>query len=371
MKCLLPFPSALAAALAPLLVLSVLFNMSLPLAHCEQLAPLRLRPVTPGRALAGINLSGAEFGGKLPGVVGKEYTYPTPGELDYFHARGRTLIRLPFRWERMQRSLNAPLDLHELILLRGVLRAAGQRRMRVILDLHSYGRYQVPSEEGQIIGTERVPVAAFADFWSKLAQAVKNEPGLYAYGLMNEPHDMGDVERWPRAAQAAVESIRRVDMRTPIIVPGDDWSSARRWRESTNKELHLKVRDPRNNLIFEAHCYFDKDGSGTYKGTYEAESASPNAGVEYARPFVEWCRENRVRGFIGEYGVPNTDTRWLITMDRFLAYLDANNISSAYWSAGPWWGGYALSIEPEDLDDKAPQTAIDRPQMIVLRQYRG
>jgi endoglucanase len=243
--------------------------------------------------------------------------------------------------------------------------------MQVILDLHSYGRYQLPSNEGQIIGSEPVPMAAFADFWSKMAQAVRDEPSLYAYGLMNEPHDMGDPERWPRAAQAAVDAIRRVDMRTAIIVSGDDWSSARRWHTGTNDELHLKVLDPHNNLIFEAHCYFDKDGSGTYRGSYEVESASPDTGVEYVRPFVEWCRKNRVRGFIGEYGVPDTDTRWLITMDRFLAYLNANNISSAYWSAGPWWGRYALSIEPEGLDPKAPQAAVDRPQMIVLRQYPG
>jgi endoglucanase len=357
--------------LVSLVELAVSFSLYMPSAHCQEPASHAARPVEPVPARAGINLSGAEFGGKLPGVVGTDYTYPTARELDYFRARGRTLIRLPFRWERMQRSLNAPLDLRELTQLRGVLRAAGQRRMEVILDLHSYGRYQLPNAEGQIIGSEQVPVTAFADFWSKMAQALRDEPSLYAYGLMNEPHDMGDAERWPRAAQAAVDAIRRVDIRSAIVVSGDDWSSSRRWRESTNKELHLKVRDPHNNLIFEAHCYFDKDGSGTYKGSYEAEGASPDTGVEYVRPFVEWCRENRVRGFIGEYGVPNTDTRWLITMDRFLTFLNANNISSAYWSAGPWWGGYPLSIEPEGLNDKAPQAAVDRPQMIVLRQYPG
>lgn len=364
MKCLLSLPSAFAA-----LLLS--FSLYVPIVHCEEPASRTVVTMAFSKARAGINLSGAEFGGKLPGVLGTDYIYPTPAELDYFRARGRTLIRLPFRWERMQRALYAPLDVIELTYLRGVLRAAGHRGMHVILDLHSYGRYQFSGEQGQIVGSERVPVAALADFWSKMAQAVKNEPGLYAYGLMNEPHDMGNADRWPRAAQAAVDAIRRVDMDTSIIVPGDDWSSARRWREGNNRELHLKVRDPGNNLIFEAHCYFDKDGSGTYKGSYEAEGASPDSGIEYVRPFVEWCRENRVRGFVGEYGVPNTDTRWLITMDRFLVFLNANNISSTYWSAGPWWGGYSLSVEPEGLDDKAPGGAIDRPQMIVLRGYHG
>jgi endoglucanase len=83
-----------------------------------------------------------------------------------------------------------------------------------------------------------------------------------------------------------------------------------------------------------------------------------------------------VRGFIGEYGVPDTDTRWLVTMDRFLAYLQENNMSSAYWAGGPWWGKYALSIEPQDARAKADVDAAktappDRPQMLILRQYPG
>ncbi|HWI58761.1 MAG TPA: cellulase family glycosylhydrolase, partial [Bacillota bacterium] len=212
----------------------------------------------------GVNLAGAEFAGdKLPGVFNRNYTYPTAVDLDYFQVRGRTLIRLPFLWERMQHALNGPLDPDELARLRGVLQAAAQRRMHVILDPHSYGRYHLAGEkESQIIGSERVPVEAFADFWTKLAGAVKEEPALYAYALMNEPHDMGDAERWPRAAQAAVNAIRGVDGRTTIIVPGDGWSSARGWQGSPNRDLDVKVRDPRTNLVFEAHCYFDKDGSG-------------------------------------------------------------------------------------------------------------
>lgn len=358
-----------------LLALTLAFMLTVPVAEGAERAlrdaqPLA-QPLARSEARAGINLSGAEFGNKVPGVFGTDYIYPGFTDLDYFRARGRTLIRLPFKWERMQRSLNAPLDKDELARLQGVLRAAAERKIQVILDLHNYARYQFAGEEGQIIGSARVPVAAFADFWSKMAQAVKDEPALYAYGLMNEPHDMGDPQRWPRAAQAAVDAIRRVDARSAIIVPGDHWSGARGWRDSTNKELHLKVRDRRNNLIFEAHCYFDKDGSGTYKGSYEAEGASPDIGVNSVRPFVEWCREHRVRGLIGEYGVPNTDTRWLVSMDRFLSYLKANDISSTYWSAGPWWWGYNMSIQPEGLDSHAPQAAIDRPQMLILRQYPG
>lgn len=340
-------------------------------AHDATATSTDAQPHARSEARAGINLAGAEFGDKLPGVFGIDYIYPSPGELDYFRARGRTLIRLPFKWERIQHSLYAPLDKDELMRIRGVLHAAAERKMDVILDVHNYGRYQIGGEEDQVIGSERVPDAAFADLWGKLAHAVTDESSVYAFGLMNEPHDMGDPQRWPRAAQAAVDAIRRVDTRTIILVPGDHWSGARGWRDSTNKDIHLKVRDPHNNLMFEAHCYFDKDGSGTYQGNGDAAGVTPDTGVEYVRSFVEWCRENRLRGFIGEYGVPDTDSRWVVTMDRFLAYLKANGISSSYWAAGPWWGDYSMSIEPEGLEPQAPEAAIDRPQMVVLRRYPG
>jgi endoglucanase len=336
-------------------------------------------PVAFREARFGVNLSGAEFGSSLPGTFGTHYTYPTPAGLDYYRAKNRTLIRLPFKWERMQHAPNAPLDQGELSRLRGVLRAAHERGMHIILDVHNYGRYTFNGEEkggSHIIGSERLPYAAFADFWNRLAAAVKDEPGVWAYGLMNEPHDMGDPERWPRAAQAAVDAIRRIDGKTIILVPGDSWSSARRWR-SVSEALNEKVRDPRNNLIFEAHCYFDKDQSGTYAKGYDEEGGSPDVGVDNVRPFVEWCREKNVRGLVGEYGVPDTDARWLVTLDRFLAYLQANNISATYWAGGPWWGKYPLSIEPADARSTAPAGAakaaqpIDRPQMLVLRQYPG
>ncbi|MDQ3815206.1 MAG: glycoside hydrolase family 5 protein [Armatimonadota bacterium] len=341
-----------------------------------------------GEARFGVNLAVAEFGGHaIPGTYGVHYIYPEPKVLDYYRAKGRTLIRFPFLWERMQRSLNSPLDATELAHLQEFLRAAGQRQMHVILDVHNYGRYKFAGEEGeaQIIGSERVPYAAFADLWSRLVTAVKDDPAVYAYGLMNEPHGMGDAMRWPLAAQAAIDAIRKLDTRTPIMVCGDQFGSAGDWRKGSNETIHEKVHDPQNNLIFEAHCYFDKNLSGTYKKTYEEEGGSPNVGIERVRPFVEWCRDKGVRGFVGEYGVPDNDTRWLVAMDRFLAYLQANKISATYWAAGPWWGPYPLSIEPSDAraaakegtaqdgaaKDGVAAQPVDRPQMLVLRQYPG
>ena len=143
------------------------------------------------------------------------------------------------------------------------------------------------------------------------------------------------------------------------MVSGDSWSSAERWPEFSANLKNLK--DPSSNLVFQAHVYFDNDASGSYKKSYDDEEATLITGVQRVEPFVKWLKENNLKGFVGEYGVPDDDSRWLKTLDNFLAYLKENSINGCYWAAGPWWGKYRLAIEPKDN--------IDRPQMPVLTKY--
>src|SRR5690349_18786250 len=90
----------------------------------------------------GVNLSGAEFGeGSLPGTYGSDYTYPTQTEVDYFKGKGMNILRLPFRWERLQQSLNAALDTSESNRLYSFVSAATAKGVYVILDPHNYARY--------------------------------------------------------------------------------------------------------------------------------------------------------------------------------------------------------------------------------------
>ena len=59
--------------------------------------------------LTGVNLFGAEFGEQnLPGTFFVDYRYPSSQEVDYFIGKGMNTFRLPFRWERLQRSQNSP-----------------------------------------------------------------------------------------------------------------------------------------------------------------------------------------------------------------------------------------------------------------------
>jgi Endoglucanase len=304
--------------------------------------------------MRGINLAGAEFGSTFPGVYNTDYTYPGVAQLNYYKARGIELIRLPFKWERIQHTLNGPLDTAELARLDTFLNLAEARGMRVILDMHNYGRYRI-SGTNHIIGTAQVPRSAFQDVWERIAAHVKDRDCIWAYGIMNEPHDMG-VHTWKDSAQVAVDGIRLHDTRHAILLPGDGYSGAHRWL--THGADLLDVVDPADNVIFEAHQYFDNQSSGLYDSTYDGEGAYPNIGVDRLTNFVNWCNTNGVRGFLGEYGVPDNDPRWLTVLQNTMTYMAANNISGTYWAGGPWWGDYTLSTEPRRSHDEAPQMGV-------------
>jgi endoglucanase len=303
----------------------------------------------------GVNLAGPEFGPPR-GRYGYTYIYPNEAELDYFTGKNLRLIRLPLRWETLQPVLDGPLDPAELGRVAEFLHLAQAKGAKVLIDLHNYGRY-----DNAVLGSPGLPDSAFADVWAKLAEALHGAPALWGYGLMNEPHDMGGPAVWPAAAQAAIAAIRRVDAATPIVVAGDGWSGAVRW-DSVNGELAHQLQDPAHKLVFEAHAYLDHDGSGSYRGDYDAEKASPTTGTDRLKPFLAWLEDQHAQGIIGEMGVPGNDPRWLTALDNSLMALCQHHVPLTYWAAGPWWGpNYSQSIEPDH--------GHDRPQMQIIERY--
>ncbi len=307
-----------------------------------------------------LNIAVAEFGHDvMPGEYGKDYIYPEAGDFDSMKSKGFTLARIPFKWERILDTLGGGFNQRDLTHLKGCVTAAAQRGIDVILDLHNYGRYWVDGDH-QPIGTHGITIGHLTDLWGKLAAEFSSFTNIYGYALMNEPHDMDPGTPWKDIAQACIYAIREADPKTAIIVGGDSWSSAERWQIYSDNLKYLY--DPSENLIFEAHVYFDKDNSGTYKYDYEGEQCHKYFGIQRVQPFVNWLKVNGKRGFIGEYGIPGDDPRWLETLDYFLAYLSRNNINGAYWAAGPWWPeDHFMALRPKD--------GVDKPQMEVLRKY--
>jgi endoglucanase len=108
--------------------------------------------------LLGVNLAGAEFGSKVPGVFGTDYTYRTHAEIDYYASKGMSVIRLPFLWERVQHTKNGALDAVELGRLDDVVNYTTGKGLKIEIEPHNvgYGRFN----EGPVTSSQRVTFAA-------------------------------------------------------------------------------------------------------------------------------------------------------------------------------------------------------------------
>jgi endoglucanase len=319
-----------------------------------------------------VSLCGAEFGAdkadfsnETSGIYGQDYSYPSERTGAYFCDEGLALLRLPFRWERIQPRLGEALDDAELKRLKATVALVRKHHGEVILDVHNYGRYCIRRNgkkqecviDQRMGSTVVVSRDHFADLWRRLSQAFQDEPTVRAYGLMNEPHDLGTSD-WQVISQAAVDAIRSENDKKLILVAGDGWSNAHRFPEVNGARAWIK--DAADQVAYEAHCYFDHDNSGKYELDYDEEltrdARLEERGEARLRPFVGWCQKNRVRGFLGEYGIPAGDKRWQTVLARFLRALDDAGMDSCYWAAGERWGNYPLSIQPRrDFQKAAPQ----------------
>ena len=302
--------------------------------------------------LLGVNLAGAEFG-SIGQAYGTGYTYPTHAEIDYEAASGMNVVRLPFLWERLQPTLNGPLDSAELARIDDVVDYATAKGLKVDLDLHDYGSYN-----GQQVGTAAVPNAAFTDVWSKLAGHFKSN-GNVLFGLMNEPQQ-SSASGWLDSVNAAIAGIRATGATQEILVPGIGWDGAWTWTTGQNASvIGAGVKDPLKNYAFEVHQYLDSDGSGTH-----AAVVSSTIGSQRLAAVTSWAQSTGNRLFMGEFGTAS-DSASTAALGDMLSYMSQHSDvwqGGTYWAAGPWWGDYMYSAEPANGQDK--------PQMKVLESYR-
>jgi endoglucanase len=309
--------------------------------------------------LRGTNLSGLEFGGATPGKFNKDYTEPTQTEIDYFTGKGMNIFRLPFLWERVQPELNGPLNDTYLGYIQNFVSNANAKGAYVLLDVHNYARYH-----GKVIGQagSGVTSANFADLWSKLATAFKNNARVL-FGIMNEPHGM-TTELWLADANAAIAAIRSAGATQTITVPGNGWTGAWAWTSNgygtPNSVVMLGVKDPLNNFLFEVHQYMDSDGSGTHNTCVNATIGSHRLEV-----FTVWARQHGFKALLGEWAGSN-DATCMSAISDMANYMNKNkDVYNAWtwWSAGPWWGSYMFSIEPQCGVVEAPQLTNLQPYL--------
>jgi len=165
-------------------------------------------PVT----LRGVNSAGGEFAHEplsLPGVYSTDYSYDSRASLDYYYSRGHKVVRMPFRWERVQNVLGGALSEPGITELSDAIDRASAAGLYVIPDLHNYGRF-VKTDDTEVMFGAGLTDANFADVWTKLQQRFAGKTSIVGWGLMNEPHDL------PPAPVGAFTGTTRYDWATSI-----------------------------------------------------------------------------------------------------------------------------------------------------------
>lgn len=224
----------------------------------------------------GVNVAGLEFGTEdgfssaEPGQAGVTYYAEPAASYAYLASRGITTVRLPVRWERLQPEQGGTLDPDYLALVQGQVDAAAEAGMRIVLDLHNYGTFVTAQ------GPQVLDAGSLLDVWLRLDRELGDHEAVAAYGLMNEPHDLtGDVASgaalWEGITQEVVAGLREGGVDTTLYVAGYDWSSLARW-----PSIHPSgwIEDPLGDFRYEAHHYWDGDGSGEYRVDYADELAA-------------------------------------------------------------------------------------------------
>ncbi|TFK40409.1 endoglucanase [Crucibulum laeve] len=284
----------------------------------------------------GVNESGAEFGNtKWPGVLGTDYTWPSPSSIDYFMQQGFNTFRIPFQQERMSppaNGLTGAFDATYLNGLKTIVNYITNKGGFAAIEPHNFMRYN----NAVITSTSN-----FQTWWKNLANEFKSNSKVI-FDIMNEPHDI-DASVVFQLNQAAVNGIRSSGATSQLIlVEGTSWTGAWTWVSSGNGAAFGALKDPNNNIAIEMHQYLDSDGSGT-----SATCVSATIGAERLAAATTWLKQNNLKGFLGELGAGSNPT-CISAVKGALCSMQQSGVwlGALWWAAGPWWADYYQSIEP-------------------------
>lgn len=334
-----------------------------------------------GTNVVGMELNYAFYPQASGPVGGTHYPVHDTRLVDYFASKGMTTLRFLFSWEAMQSALMGPIpaadagdyrlyfDRYKNIVDYATL----VKGMQVIVEpwqADAGGGAGGPRWRGGLVGSPAVPLAAWSDFWTKMAGVFVANPRV-SFGLVNEPNNMSTLGWWG-IAQAGITAIRNAGATQRIFVPGNGYTAASTWvigdafydtdpvrRSNAYGWLNangpgMPITDPANNLAVEVHTYLDPDEGGSTTAITSVTAARQHLAV-----VVDEARARGYKVYLGELGflatVPIAPAAWADFIDYFEANQDVL-IGFTWWAGGApaWWddigatGGGHFAITPTD-----------------------
>ncbi|KAG9026493.1 Endoglucanase EG-II [Tulasnella sp. JGI-2019a] len=308
-------------------------------------------PATGTLAHTGVNIAGFDFGCDTSGTcVASQMQPPSSGaaQMQHFVSNGMNTFRLPIGWQNIQPTLGGALSSSVLSQYDSLVQACLATGSWCIIDIHNYARWN-----GNIIGQSNGAVtnAQFANLWSQIATKYASQSKII-FGIMNEPHDVPDINAWAVSVQAAVTAIRSAGATSQkILLPGNNYTSAQVYVSngsaaamSTVKNLDGSI----TNLIFDVHKYLDSDNSGTH-----SECATDNVASTFT-PLATYLRSVGRQAILTETGGGNVAS-CVTDMCSQNRYIKANSdvfLGWVGWGAGSFLTSYILSETPNGNTDQ-------------------
>lgn len=296
----------------------------------------------------GNNIAAAEFSSpNIDWII--QDGFPNEEELVYFAEYGMNTYRIPIRWSYAQPELQGPLNqayVDQLVLSTQLYLDHG---FNVIVDLHSYMRFQPdstiePSHSGQVVNAQEL-----TDIWDKLSDELlplaKEYPTQLMFDLMNEPmKDLSSIEVLDRY-NAVIHMLREKQINNLILLEGAHWSGMHSWvsekdyKGQTNADVFIPVniKDKINNYAINVHQYFDADHSGT-------NVHCTNLPESKIKDFINWAQKHDLRFMVTEFGGADAGNCHGMIQDFLSLIHDSKQLLGwTLWSGGRHWGDYMLS----------------------------
>ncbi|WP_338868842.1 glycoside hydrolase family 5 protein [Myxococcus stipitatus] len=298
-----------------------------------------------GVAYRGINRAGMEYGSEWDGWTGQTY-YEMPtatqmaAELAYYKGKGFNLIRLPISWERVQHTLNGPLDTAYSNGMMNYINTATGQGFTLVLDLHNYSRYatgafdaagnQTTTYVQHLVGDGTLTMGHLADVWTKLANRVKTNPKVIL-GLMNEPYDLAMTSTtWFSGIQTVINAVRATGSTQLILVPNTRGSDVGHWHTwapgggPLDSVEALTLTDSANNLAFDMHSYYPEGYGSNDESSYGAQLTA----------VTNWARTHGKKLFLSEMGIEILEPFAQAQTTNALTFMNNNRDVWLGWS--PW-----------------------------------
>jgi endoglucanase len=290
------------------------------------LAVMALQPAAASAAaMLGVNLAGAEAStATMPGRIGYNYVYPDRQEIDLAYGLGVRLFRLPLREDRIQDGIMGPLRPEVRTSVYPVIDYIRRKPGAVVLiDWHSFGKRQAIA-----YGTAPWDAEAIIDLNTKFMAPYRDASANVWLGLQNEP--VGAGQTWWHTAALVVQGLRGSGLKGTIVVAGSGYSAANSWAKYDGPQA-AQFHDPGRNIIFEAHSYFDANGSGTGSECVAGSEARLDPAINHARQF-------RYRLLFGELAVADSATCDTVR-SHVIARIKAapSVVAACFWALGSFY----------------------------------